>query len=114
MNIMKITLFFVISAGLSFSLANAAGDVAKGKILFNEPKLGSGTTGNSCNSCHPNGKGLQKAAGRKDLPKVINACIENALKGKSIDPKSAEMADLIAYINSLKGSPERPAEKGKS
>jgi mono/diheme cytochrome c family protein len=87
--------------GLSFSFAFAQGDAAKGKALFNDSKLG--TVGRSCNSCHPNGKGLEKATDRKDLPKVINSCIENALKSKRINPNSSEMADLVAYSNSLKG-----------
>lgn len=113
MKALKIILLSIFSVGLSFSSANAARDVAKGKILFNDTKLGGGMAGKSCNSCHPEGKGLEKAANRKDLPKVTNACIENALKGKPINPKSAEMADLIAYIKSLKGNPEGSAGKKK-
>jgi mono/diheme cytochrome c family protein len=85
----------------SFSIALAAGDAGKGKILFSDTKLGGATAGNSCNSCHPGGKGLEKAGSRKDLPKVINACIETALKGMPLDLKSAEMADLVAYVKSL-------------
>jgi len=38
----------------------------------------------------------------KGLEKQVNLCIKNALKGKGIDPKSAEMADIIAYLKSLK------------
>ena len=75
----------------------------KGKVLFNDPKFGGGTVGMSCNSCHPDGKGVEKAADRKDLEKQVNACIKNALKGKGIDTKSTEMADIIVYIKSLKG-----------
>ncbi len=95
----------MISLSLVFSLAIAAGNVEKGKALFRDPQLGGGTAGMSCNSCHPDGKGLGKAADwkDKDLEKQINSCIKNALKGKGIDPKSAEMADIIAYLKSLKG-----------
>jgi mono/diheme cytochrome c family protein len=103
MNLLKIGLVSMLSVGLSIPFALAAGDAAKGKVLFNDSQLGGGTAGISCNACHPDGKGLEKAADKKDLPKVINACIKNALKGKGIDPKSAEMVDLIAYIKSLKG-----------
>ncbi len=103
MKVLKIALLSTISFGLSFSFAFSAGDVTKGKILFNDAKLGGGTAGRSCNSCHPDGKGLEKAAGRQDLAQVINSCIENALQGKGLGPKSVEMADLIAYIKSLKG-----------
>jgi cytochrome c peroxidase len=103
MKLLKIGLISILSIGLSISFAFATGDAAKGKVLFNDTRLGGGTAGMSCNSCHPDGKGLEKAADKKDLPKVVNACIKNALKGKGIDPKSAEMADLITYIKSLKG-----------
>jgi cytochrome c553 len=103
MKTLKIALVSILTIGLFTSIAFAAGDAEKGKVLFNDAQLGGGTAGTSCNSCHPNGKGLEKVADKKDLPKVINACIKNALKGKGIDAKSAEMADLIAYIKSLKG-----------
>jgi cytochrome c len=91
----------IVLAG-SFSIALATGDAEKGKILFSDTKLGGATAGMSCNSCHPGGKGLEKAGDRKDLPKVVNACIGNALKGKPLDLKSSEMADLVAYVKSLR------------
>lgn len=100
---LKITMLSIISVSLIFSLAIAAGDAVKGKALFNDPKFGGGTAGVSCNSCHPDGKGVEKAADRKDLEKQVNACIKNALKGKGIDIKSGEMANIVAYIKSLKG-----------
>jgi len=100
---LKITMVSMISVILIFSLAIAAGDMEKGKALFKDPKFGGGTAGMSCNSCHPDGKGLEKAADMKGLEKQVNACIKNALKGKGIDPKSAEMADIVAYLKSLKG-----------
>ncbi len=105
MNVLKIAMFSAISLSLIFSLAIAAGNVEKGKALFSDPELGGGTAGVSCNSCHPDGKGLEKAADikDKDLKKQVNLCIKNALKGKGIDAKSAEMADIIAYLKSLKG-----------
>ncbi len=110
MKALKIAMFSVISLSLIFSLAIAAGNVERGKALFNDPKLGGGTAGTSCNSCHPDGKGLEKAADRKDLKEQVNVCIKNALKGKGIDPKSAQMADIIAYLKSLKG--KTPAAAG--
>jgi hypothetical protein len=91
----------------------AAGDAGRGKALFNDPKLGGGTAGISCNSCHPGGKGLEKAGDMKGLEKQINACVQGPLKGKGIDLKSPEMADIVAYILSLKrkapaaGSPKK-------
>jgi cytochrome c553 len=100
---LKMAMLFMISLTLIFSLAIASGELEKGKALFNDPKFGGGTAGVSCNSCHPDGKGLEKAADKKDLEKFVNGCIKNALKGKGIDTKSAEMANMVAYIKSLKG-----------
>ncbi len=98
---LRIAVFGVVSFGLMFALTFAAGNAEKGKALFSDPKLGGGTAGMSCNSCHQDGKGVEKAADREDLEKQVNACIKNALKGKGIDPKSAEMADIVAFIRSL-------------
>lgn len=103
MKALRIALILMVSFTLMFTLAFAAGNAEKGKILFSDPKFGGGTAGMSCNSCHPEGKGVEKAADRKDLEKMVNTCIKNALKGKGIDPKSAEMADVVAYLKSLKG-----------
>jgi len=100
---LRIALFVMVSISLMFTPAIAAGNAEEGKTLFNDPKFGGGTVGMSCNSCHQDGKGLEKAADRKDLEKQVNACIKNALKGKGIDPKSGEMADMVAYLKSLKG-----------
>jgi cytochrome c553 len=100
---LRIVLIVMVSFALMFTLALAAGNAEKGKILFSDPKFGGGTAGMSCNSCHPDGKGVEKAADRKDLEKMVNTCIKNALKGKGINPKSAEMADVVAYLKSLKG-----------
>jgi cytochrome c553 len=99
----RIVLFLMISFSLMLTPALAAGNAEKGKVLFNDPKFGGGTVGMSCNSCHQDGRGLEKAGDRKDLEKMVNACIKNALKGKGIDLKSAEMADIVAYLKSLKG-----------
>ena len=89
-----------------------AGDAEKGKALFNDEKLGNGTAGKSCNSCHPGGKGLE-AAGEKigfnimgkkqnSLKEAVNFCIENALKGRPIYPHGQDMKDIVTYIKSLK------------
>lgn len=121
---LKIALLSMIALGLIFSFAFAAGDVAKGKALFNDPKLGGGTAGKSCNSCHPDRKGLEKAADKKEfnimgmkqkgLEGAVNFCIENPLKGRAIDPKGADMANIVAYIKSLKAkapAAEMPKKK---
>ena len=109
---LRIAILSMVFLVLIFSLAIAAGNAEKGKAVFKDPKFGGGTAGVSCNSCHPDGKGLEKAADVKGLEKQVNACIQNALKGKGIDPKSAEMADIVAYLKSLKGK-TLPAEAPK-
>ncbi|MBI5639725.1 MAG: hypothetical protein HZA17_04795 [Nitrospirae bacterium] len=112
MKTLKYSVLSVFVAVFMVSLALAGGDVEKGKALFNDSKLGGGTTGKSCNSCHPGGKGLENAGGKdewkmmgkkfKSLEDVINYDIEKALHGKPLDKKSEEMANVIAYIKSLK------------
>lgn len=84
----------------------------RGKTLFNDPKLGNGTAGKSCNTCHPDGKGLEGVGDKKEwknpggtfksLEDVVNVCIEMALKGKALDVKSDQMKDMISYLKSLK------------
>jgi cytochrome c len=108
---LKIVMLSMVSVGLIFSLAMAAGDMEKGKALFNDPRFGGGTAGVSCNSCHPDGKGMEKAGDMKGLEKQINACIKGPLKGKGIDTKSGEMADIVAYLKSLKGKAPGPTPK---
>jgi cytochrome c peroxidase len=99
------------AVALMASLSYAGGDVATGKDLFNDPGLG--TNGNTCNSCHPAGRGLEHAGdpGRTEwinpggkwlsLEDANNVCIMMALKGKTIDPRGQMMQDLTAYIRSL-------------
>ncbi len=101
MKALKVVFFSLIVCGLVFSVAFAAGSVEKGKSLFTDPTAFSSTSGKSCSSCHPNGKGLENAAMSANLEDTINRCIVKALQGKAIDPKSAEMQDMVAYIKSL-------------
>lgn len=121
----RITFILIIIIGLSFVLAYAANTPEeRGKALFSDPALGGGTSGKSCNSCHTDGKGLEKLAEKKEIvmkgkkmeniETTINFCIVNALKGKELDPKSDQMKDLVAYIKSLKGkAPSAEAPKKK-
>ncbi len=115
MKTLKIVLLSIIVLGLTFSFAYAKMHLPeeRGKTLFNNAKLGGGTAGKSCNSCHPGGKGLEKAGEKKEfnimgkkqksLEEAVNFCIEMAIKGKAIDPKSDQMKDIVAYIESFKG-----------
>lgn len=123
MRFIKIALLSLIAMGLIFSYAFAAADTAKGKTLFNDVKFAGGTAGISCNSCHPEGMGLEKAADKKEfnlggkmqksLEEAVNVCIVMANKGKAIDVKSDRMKELVAYIKSLKpiAAAEKPERK---
>ncbi|HUJ17739.1 MAG TPA: hypothetical protein VL197_07075 [Nitrospirota bacterium] len=94
----------------------------RGKILFNDTKLGGGTSGRSCNTCHPEGKGLFGVGEKKlwknpggeytSLEEAVNICITMALQGKALDVKSEKMKDLISYLKSLKApGAAAPAKK---
>lgn len=112
----KIVLLSLVVVGLFFSFVFASGNAEKGKVLFNDVKFAGGTAGKSCNSCHPNGRGLENSADKKEfnimgkkqmgLEEAVNFCIENALKGKAIDPNSEQMRNIVAYIKSLKTQPK--------
>jgi mono/diheme cytochrome c family protein len=113
MRFLKVVLWTAIAVAFIFSFALAAGSVSKGKALFNDAKAFGAPGVKSCGSCHPNGKGLEKAGekGRKEwknpagtwlsIEDASNVCIIMANKGKTIDPRSEEMRDLVAYIRSL-------------
>jgi len=88
---------FIISIAVA-AIPNEA-SLDKGKALFNDPKLG--TTGKSCNTCHPDGKGLDNAGAKSDLASILNSCITKGLKGKALDVKSLEMQSLMLYVKSF-------------
>ena len=87
-----------------FTPAFGEGDADKGKALFNDPQFADGKAGIFCNTCHPEGKKAAKGADKKELRKIINACIINALQGKPIDPISSQMDDLVVYLKSVKAN----------
>jgi mono/diheme cytochrome c family protein len=94
----------------------------RGKVLFNDTKLGGGTAGKSCGTCHPDGKGLEGVGSKKmwknpggeftSLEEAVNICITMANKGTALDVKSEQMKDLVSYLNSIK--PKADAGKKKS
>ena len=128
-------LFAIVIMGLALAgcigvQVPAPSAVEKGKAIFNDPKLG--TTGGSCNTCHPNGGTIGGKVGDMPIPdlhgaaptfpkfkswanktitlaEMNNACITMMLKGKPLDVQSQEMKDLEAYLHSLKGTPVTPA-----
>ena len=104
---------------LVFTFAFAAGNVDKGKKLFNDPGFAGGSR--ACNSCHNNGDGLQAAGAKKEftisgkkatsLEDAVNICIVGANGGKAIKKDSAEMMDIVAYIKSI-GSKSKKSTGG--
>jgi len=118
MKVLKVCVLSIIALGLVFSFAFAE-DIAKGKALFNDVKFGGGTAGKSCNSCHKDGSGIDSSkkefmGGKaKNLEEAVNMCITMMLKGKAIDPKGADMANIVAYVKSLKGKAHADMPKKK-
>lgn len=112
MKLIRVALLSLLVVGLVFSAALASKHLPeeRGKALFNNSAFAGGSK--ACSSCHPNGKGLEKAADKKEfhimgqtqksLAEAVNFCIVNANKGKAISTMSDEMKDITAYIMSLK------------
>ncbi|PLX87672.1 MAG: cytochrome C [Desulfuromonas sp.] len=72
-----------------------------GKRLFESVQLGS--KGRSCESCHRQGKGLDKIGdfNEEELKDIINACIRDALGGKLLGVESQEMDSLYRYVRTF-------------
>ncbi|MFA7348263.1 MAG: hypothetical protein WCZ86_10910 [Desulfurivibrionaceae bacterium] len=84
-------------------------DARHGKLLFESPALGGGTSGKTCLTCHEHGRDFSpETMTRKhylvmgnpvgSLAGVVNFCIEVALRGEGIAENGEEMDDLIAYL----------------
>jgi len=111
MKAMRLALVLAIVSALTVPVAYA--DILNGKKLFNNPKFAGSRNDKSCNSCHPDGRGVEKAwnktkfsiMGREkdSLEDTVNLCISMALKGKPIRKDSRQMNDIVQYIKSLKG-----------
>ena len=89
--------------------------VAYGKQVFHSDKMLGGTIGVSCDMCHPDASNthpetypkyqvqLQRVALLRDM---IEWCIENPVKGKTMDPNDERLRALEAYILAQrKGTP---------
>ncbi len=110
-NIVAVVAALIFFAGVTLCLA---GNVEKGKFLFESPDFGGGTSGKSCKTCHAGGRNLSSKLFSKEtttfgimgmeknnLAEVVNVCIERPLKGKAIDPEGEEMMDIIAYMETI-------------
>ncbi len=100
----KTTVVLVLAAGLvlwGYSAQAESPSVKLGEKLFNNQGLGASKNETSCSSCHPGGKGMEKAGVKPQLTTMINRCIQGPLKGEAIDEKSVAMESLQMYIKSL-------------
>jgi cytochrome c len=115
----KKTVFLIIISALAlhlaFTLAVAEHHTPeeRGKMHFNNPGFAGGKK--SCNSCHPNGKGLEEAGGKNNFTKMggqlasledaVNMCIINANEGNVLKIVTTEMQEIVSYIKSLGKKP---------
>lgn len=84
---------------LLFPLIVCAGEESiSGEKLFHSTSLG--TTGKSCSTCHPQGKGLEQSGDYDDaiLREFVNFCIRDAMKGKMLPEGSEELRTLGSYL----------------
>ncbi len=125
MKSLKITL--VIAISMVFACAAVAMNHTpedRGKAMFNDTNLAGGTSGKSCGTCHPDGKGLEGIAGKKEwktpggdfktLEEAVNICVTMALKGTALDVKSEQMKDLVSYMKTIKTKEDKAAKKKPS
>lgn len=93
-------ILLLFTFGLTASAIEAP-SLSLGKSIFDSTQLG--TSGRSCDNCHPQGKGLDKIADFNDLEikDIINACIRDAQKGQMISLESQEMNALLSYVRTF-------------
>jgi cytochrome c len=111
MRTLKVMLIATIALAMVCATAFAVKHLPeeRGKAHFKNPNFAQGKK--ACNSCHPNGRGLDNAGTKKkfrimgktqnSLEEAVNFCIVNANKGKAIPEDSKEMKDIVTYIKSL-------------
>lgn len=100
----KMKIVLALAAGLvlcSYSAWAEKPSVEQGEKLFNNPGLAGSKNATSCGTCHPQGKGLEKAGANPQLADMINMCIQGPLKGEEINEKTEAMKSLKTYIKSL-------------
>lgn len=100
---MRISILVVLMLMLPF-VASAGEKSVSGEKLFQNASLG--TTGKSCSSCHPQGKGLTQVGDYDDaiLQEFVNFCIRDAMKGKMLPEGSEELRVLALYLRNFQKS----------
>jgi len=102
---MRISIQVVLILLLLMPFVASAGEKpVSGENLFQNTSLG--TTGKSCSSCHPQGKGLEQIGDYDDaiLQEFVNFCIRDAMKGKMLPEGSEELRSLALYLRKFQKS----------
>jgi len=71
----------LLLAGLAFS---GQSSVELGMLLFHDPAMGGSRNEKSCNSCHPEGRGLEQATLKQNVTEVIKSCILGPMDGNRV------------------------------
>jgi cytochrome c len=97
----------ILAFSVAFAMSHKAAE--RGKALFENPNFAGGKK--ACNSCHPNGRGLEGAGTKSSfaimggqqasLEEAVNMCIVNANKGNVLKVVATEMQEIVSYIKSL-------------
>ena len=86
--------------GAQIGITGDTTEIELGKQHFNDPTFAMSINDKSCNTCHPDGKGI-KATANGDYSAMINRCIVGALKGQPLEEDSKKMQAMQTYLQSL-------------
>lgn len=100
---MKGYLRFLLALILFLPGSSDAGQssVELGMLLFHDPALGGSRNEKSCNTCHPDGRGLERATRRSNMTEIIKSCILGPMDGNRVDARRIDLRSLKMYIESL-------------
>jgi cytochrome c len=87
-----------------------AAKIDRGKLLFNDPDLGKGSNGKTCNTCHEGGLDLAinvfhkenfevMGVGVKNIREAVNFCIQVTLRGEGLALQGQDMTDILSYLD---------------
>lgn len=94
-------LLAALTVFLSGSSYAGQSSVELGTLLFHDPALGGSRNEKSCNTCHPDGRGLEQATRRSNLTEVIKSCILGPMDGNRVDARRVDLRSLKMFIESL-------------
>jgi cytochrome c553 len=102
---MKKTISFLVTSFaitlMSVPAVAEEASVELGQKLFKNSGLGASQNAINCNTCHPNGEGMEEAGEKPNLAAMINKCIVGPLKGEKLNEQTVAMQSLKMYIQSL-------------